>query len=176
MVCTTQTLRAGTIGQTTGNAPGYLGAVAPKLIFCPFCSVTKWTRRRSGGTTLVSFSLFHPHLPLYFPLLICYTFLVNQIPASWPVRGKRTAQAEQDNGVKLPNGTAAVSACTLPWRKPVTGARSGKAGGRTFVHGVSQKTYEARPFPLSPGFRSGLGLFCTHKNGCGVLLDAVFCV
>lgn len=34
------------------SAPGYLGAEAPKLIFRPFCSATKWTRRRGGGTLL----------------------------------------------------------------------------------------------------------------------------
>ena len=54
--------------------------------------------------------------------------------------------AEQDNRVKIPDGTAAVCADTpFFWRKPVTEDLLGKAemGAKTVLsQGMSQKTYE----------------------------------
>ena len=47
----TQILRAGRKESVSRLTPGHLGAEAPKLIFRPFCSATKWTRRRGGGTS-----------------------------------------------------------------------------------------------------------------------------
>ena len=55
-------------------------------------------------------------LRLYILFRLCYTGPVNNIHL---LRGPSgvfcTARAEQDNGVQIPNGTAAVSDYTLSW-------------------------------------------------------------
>ncbi len=106
---------------------------------------------------------------LYRLRLLCYTVADNRIPASWPARGICTARAEQDNGVKLPNGTAAVSDLYPPTAK----ASHWSDPGRREV-GAIPRSQVRRPTrqAVSPACasNSGAGIFA-RKHGRGVLFE-----
>ena len=55
-------------------------------------------------------------IPVDIPVPVCYDERDNFIPVSWQVR-RLALPAEQDNRVRIPNGTAAVNAELEPLAK-----------------------------------------------------------
>ena len=85
--------------------------------------------------------------------------------------------AEQDNRVKIPNGTAAVNAELVLGRKPVTGSNSGKAriGAGGCNPSYRHKSEDLRKWILRPS-RDYEGCVCRRKPAAAPNMGAaVFC-
>ena len=92
-----------------------------------------------------------------------------EVPWQW---GRGTLSAEQDNRVKIPNGTAAVCGMMFSYGESQSLGKPGKAES---IAGVpsAEKPRVRRPTEwISPFPRDYGKVRLSQKNGCGVKIDA----